>query len=655
MKTQSKKLFQYCLLLLSLLCYYFSFGQNFQLFNSAKTYHYLRSNGIIYTFQAHPDSTRIEEADTILQNKYSTNPRDLIINNASGLFGTVRISPSGISHVGMTSWPWNGKQRFIKTNAGLNESWSVDEGDSARVIAIENRTILGQNELVKVIQYDSLGTIAVIGENLGLIEWAGFTLIGHSDLPDQLSIPKLEDIYDFEIGDEFHYTTNVTSWTFPSFQSNKNEALKIIDKNDLPNDIVYTIRQSGKLHTEEEDAMASEIILTDSYFSDTLYDTIPKNYFLYTTAFITKSPFYPYQPFQATLILDSLQKGFVNSDPYFDDSESNESTVYQFGLGLRNYYYGNSIYNTNRAKSLIFYKKQNGEEWGNPLGNLLPDSISRVNDGTPISLQILNNDFLFLDGSFLDTATIDLNQQMDGVQNIITTAEGNWVADHAGNVSFYPDEGFFGTAKIQYSMRDALGNESDLVDIIVKLNAQPITKDDYAITNQNTTVIIDVIANDHDPDDSLNIQTIDLKPSNIGLQNFEWKKEGTWKTNNNGTVSFFPATGFTGIATTRYKIYDYFNAPSNQSTITVEVKSVLGNDELEWENKLKIFPNPTRDILHIQTEQLQDIQLWSLDGKLVLRSDASEMIDLSHLSNGSYLLELNYQDGTKVHRQVIKE
>ncbi|MGJ8626618.1 MAG: Hint domain-containing protein [Sulfitobacter sp.] len=84
--------------------------------------------------------------------------------------------------------------------------------------------------------------------------------------------------------------------------------------------------------------------------------------------------------------------------------------------------------------------------------------------------------------------------------------------------------------------------------ILPDVNDAPIAVDDAATTNEGTAVIVDLIGNDTDPDntnDELTLLTATVPAD-----------QGTLADNGDGTVTFTPAPGFTGDATITYTVAD---------------------------------------------------------------------------------------------------
>ena len=79
------------------------------------------------------------------------------------------------------------------------------------------------------------------------------------------------------------------------------------------------------------------------------------------------------------------------------------------------------------------------------------------------------------------------------------------------------------------------------------------------------------------------------------------------------------------------------------------MKEELDNTEL------RIFPNPANFFIHIESEKgVKEIIVHAIDGKSILTKfvDPSKTIDVSNLMDGSYLIELDIENGTRIMRKV---
>ena len=79
-------------------------------------------------------------------------------------------------------------------------------------------------------------------------------------------------------------------------------------------------------------------------------------------------------------------------------------------------------------------------------------------------------------------------------------------------------------------------------------------------------------------------------------------------------------------------------------------------------NTWKIFPTPTKNIITVEGSTNEDVQVWITDnlGKIILRKkftkmvSLSETIDISHLKNGVYLLNI-ISSKEKIVKKIVKQ
>ena len=80
-----------------------------------------------------------------------------------------------------------------------------------------------------------------------------------------------------------------------------------------------------------------------------------------------------------------------------------------------------------------------------------------------------------LDGT-ITVASVDLDPATAGQQTTLTTAQGTWTVDGAGNVTFTPAPGFAGTATASYTVLDNEGLVSNVAALAVGVPGFTITK-----------------------------------------------------------------------------------------------------------------------------------------------------------------------------------
>jgi hypothetical protein len=75
----------------------------------------------------------------------------------------------------------------------------------------------------------------------------------------------------------------------------------------------------------------------------------------------------------------------------------------------------------------------------------------------------------------------------------------------------------------------------------------------------------------------------------------------------------------------------------------------------EW----SVYPNPTKGQLRIDTEHaIRMVRLFTISGVMLQEHPASDyplVLDLGGLSEGLYLLEIQFQDGQRAVERLIKE
>ena len=81
----------------------------------------------------------------------------------------------------------------------------------------------------------------------------------------------------------------------------------------------------------------------------------------------------------------------------------------------------------------------------------------------------------------------------------------------------------------------------------------------------------------------------------------------------------------------------------------------MGLDETA-ESRLSVWPNPASETLSLNAKGLRQVEIFSMDGKLVKRMENSlETINVSNLAIGCYLLKVTFTDGDTTVRKFVKE
>jgi serine protease AprX len=151
-------------------------------------------------------------------------------------------------------------------------------------------------------------------------------------------------------------------------------------------------------------------------------------------------------------------------------------------------------------------------------------------------------------------------------------ASGSLALNGDGSFSYTPNAGFSGIDSFTYRAHDgSLYSDSATVSITVvaSVNSPPVAGNDSASaplrkTASYTPRVIGVLANDSDPDGSLD-------PASVAIA-VAPNKGGTVTVNADGTVSYTPKLKFRGKETFKYTVRDQAGALSNAATVTVNVK-----------------------------------------------------------------------------------
>ena len=177
-------------------------------------------------------------------------------------------------------------------------------------------------------------------------------------------------------------------------------------------------------------------------------------------------------------------------------------------------------------------------------------------------------------------------------------------------------------------------------------NTPPVAANDNVSTPFNTPITVNVLGNDSDPDGTLNASSV-----NVTVQS----PNGTTSVNSStGAITFTPTSGFSGVATFTYQVCDD-GSPVLCATASVTV-NVGTNGIAEQEIRTSVYPNPVKDLLHIESaEQLKSIAVFSLEGKELMRFKGLSEIQVSSLNKGVYILESITESGRVSSTRFVKE
>ena len=199
----------------------------------------------------------------------------------------------------------------------------------------------------------------------------------------------------------------------------------------------------------------------------------------------------------------------------------------------------------------------------------LNEAILAVADPPRNNPPIAANDSATIDaGTTATIAVLANDSDPDGdaisLDSFATTSAAGGAVTPSGNSLVYrPASGFAGNDSFSYTISDGNGDtDSATVNVTVEsVNQPPIAVNDVAITDENSSVTIAVLANDLDPDGD-----------RISLTGVSSPGNGSVSIGNNQVI-YSPDADFAGNDSFRYTISDAQD--TDAATVTVTVESVV--------------------------------------------------------------------------------
>ncbi len=187
-----------------------------------------------------------------------------------------------------------------------------------------------------------------------------------------------------------------------------------------------------------------------------------------------------------------------------------------------------------------------------------PD-IANTNLNTPVSGNVLTND--------RDPQGLPLTASLTS-----QPTNGTVTLSPDGSYTYTPPTGFTGTTSFCYAVSNTAGLSSSAcvtVNVLpvpdVLKNNPPVANNDAVETLPGKPVVIAVLANDTDPDNATSLNGQLANPTLLGQPT-----QGTAVVNGDGTVTYTPPSGFTGVVSFPYSVCDK-GTPALCSTAVVTV------------------------------------------------------------------------------------
>ncbi|MEQ6203787.1 Ig-like domain-containing protein, partial [Sulfitobacter sp. HNIBRBA2951] len=222
---------------------------------------------------------------------------------------------------------------------------------------------------------------------------------------------------------------------------------------------------------------------------------------------------------------------------------------------------------------------------------------------TPVTIDVLANDS-DPDGDELTVISA-------------TSPDGDVTFNDDGTIEFTPTPGFTGDAEITYTISDGNGGEDTAVAKVSvgEESTPPVAADDTATTDEDTPVVIDVLANDEDPDGDP-LEVIEAT-----------SPDGTVTINDDGTIEFTPDPDFNGPTTITYTITDG-NGETDTATVDVTVNPVndgplAEDDTAETPSEVPVTVAVLDNDSDPEDDPLTIVDASSPDGEVTINEDGT--------------------------------
>ncbi|WP_343343884.1 Ig-like domain-containing protein [Sphingomicrobium sp. XHP0239] len=206
------------------------------------------------------------------------------------------------------------------------------------------------------------------------------------------------------------------------------------------------------------------------------------------------------------------------------------------------------------------------------------------------------------------------------------------------------DDGETRTLSVDFVASDGTGSSTGTLTIVINGvtdNAAPVAVDDTAVTDEDTDVTIDVLANDTDADaDDDLIVTAATVPA----------AQGTVEINDDGTITFSPADDFNGTATITYTVSDGTVTDTGTVTVTVnpvnDAPDVTGVIDADTDEDTAVEIDILGNVVDADGDDLTIVSADSDNGTVVINDDGTITFTPDADFNGDAVINFTVSDGT---------
>ncbi|MBK9319812.1 MAG: T9SS type A sorting domain-containing protein [Bacteroidetes bacterium] len=112
--------------------------------------------------------------------------------------------------------------------------------------------------------------------------------------------------------------------------------------------------------------------------------------------------------------------------------------------------------------------------------------------------------------------------------------------------------------------------------------------------------------------------------------------------------------GSLGTGEVSLEVLENGNPCKGSNKISIQINSPMNSDTVK-ECSIRIYPNPVRSVLNLETagEVIDNVRIYSLEGKLISQESWTGEINTQFLSPGVYIVELQSTCSRKLLRKVF--
>jgi hypothetical protein len=370
------------LLLLSLLSQY-SIGQQWALFNSWESCHYQSDTALFFDYRISVIDKQVVGSDTA----FTLNPKVRYCDscceghrygafpNEAGFFGKYMQSPAPGIYI-----CYDPDTLIFHSQAALGDSWIIkpQDGISARVQAIYQDTIIEELDSMKLLLLSNGDTI-VLSKNHGLVRFKdptyhhSYRLVGLPQRGLGQNDPSVQEIFNFQVGDVFHY---VESNGGPGGYANTYIKREVLSKQSFPDSVAYQIHENSS----REYLGHLERLIDSTYFFGYKFSTsLLQKYLLGNFIALAYGGYAEvHHAYNSTFSVNTLTAGSRNDAPPYmtyvanGDSSCYHDTIFLNPLALMTSY------------AASYGLMSNYEEFGDNIYDFYLEGISRAGINTGV-------------------------------------------------------------------------------------------------------------------------------------------------------------------------------------------------------------------------------------------------------------------------------